>query len=423
MQSFFTPWGFSADPFDTRCLEPNEEGEALLVGRDSELLKLTQSLNSTTKWICIDGGIGQGKTSLANVAIYKQMINYLATGQGRFLIPCTSVIQVDKDKSADSIYKDVMLKVARSILGAKENDILKYCRLSDRAAIDKLFNKPFFSGAGFSLNGFGVESTSIPNESGLYEYRLFEIIDEWLRELDSANGAVVCIIDNLELTDISSAGIAEKIEKLRDSLLTKRGLIWILCGANGSVAGMASTRINAYLKKPALVLGELKCISDIVRRRIEHFGSGAYFPLADDDLMTLDKLMNHVLRECLGYIGNYCEWVSESDRKPHSDDEKKESFSAWLDFMAEDTRSSISAIDKTKAWGILTHGFSRVKFTSSEYAEFGYSQQANFSTDLTRLSELGLVVKSKSSDDGRIPEYCLSPKARLAVYKDIATNK
>lgn len=420
MQSFFTPWGFSSDPFDTRCLEANDEGEKLLVGRDREMAILATSLNSSTKWLCLDGGIGQGKTSLANVAIYKQMKNYLTTGKGRFLIPCISSLQIDKDMSADDIYRDAMVKIGRSILDSKERDVLKYCRLTDRSTIDNLFNKPFFSGGGFNISGLGFEKgPANANGTGYYDYRVFEIIEDWLKELDSANGAVVCIIDNLELVGISSAAIAEKIEQLRDLLLTKKGLIWILCGANGSVSGMASTRINAYLKKPALVLDELRCIADIVSCRIKYFGPNAYFPLAQDDLLLLDKLLNHVLRECLGYIGNYCEWVSETAQRPETEPEKRNCFSSWLDFMSEDTRGSISAIDKTKAWGILTNGFLKTNFTSKEYADFGYSQQTNFATDLGRLQELGLVVKGKSVDDGRILEYSLSPKARLAVYKEI----
>lgn len=424
MLTFFNSWGFSADPFDTRCLEPNSEGEALLVGRDEELKNLALALNMSAKWICIDGGIGQGKTSLANVAIYKQMKKYLSTGEGRFLIPCTSIIQIDKDRSAEQIAKDTMIKVARSILASKETDILKYCNLPDRSVVDKLFNKPFFTTG--KLGAFGVEieaGTANPNSSGFYDYKLIEVIEEWLEELDAANGAVVCIIDNLELVGLSSAAIAEKIEQLRDVLLTKKGLIWILCGANGSVSGMASTRINAYLKKPALVLTQLRCITDIVKRRIDYFGKVAYFPLSDDDLSILDKLMNHVLRECLGYIGNYCEWVFESGKNPLTEDDKKLCFSEWLDFMSEDTRNSIAAVDGTKSWGVLQKGFEKAKFTSKDYLDFEYSQQTNFATDLGKLDELGLVARGKSLEDGRVIEYSLTPKARLAVYKEISRQR
>lgn len=424
MKSFYNEWGFSNNPFDTRQLMPNEMGEKLLACRENELTKLIKSLNITTKWICIDGGIGQGKTSLANVAIFKQMKDYLTSKKGRFLIPCEKPIELDASKSAPEIRKDVLRSIAKTLLAKDKcgnSEILKYCTFEDKSQIKALFEKPFFTGAGITIGPLGVSKELSPNESQFYEDRLYETIESWLDELYEANGAVVCVIDNLELIGLASTEIAARLEQLRDSLLTQNGVLWVLCGANGSVQGMASTRINSYLKKPALIIDPIENIQEVIAARRSYFGPSAYFPLADADLQMLDKLMSHVLRECLGYIGNYCEWVFENDLRPITEQEKQKCFVSWLEEMSLDSKRGLERVAEKKAWTILEKGYGKKKFIALDYAEFDYSQQTNFSTDISHLVENGLLEKSKSVDDGRVIEYSLSPKARIALYKYISS--
>jgi hypothetical protein len=424
MKSFYDSWGFNENPFDTRSLEPNEEGEALLVGRDSDLAKLIKNLNNTTKWICIDGGRGQGKTSLANVAIFKQMKEFLTKGTGRFLIPCTSIIEIGSGVPTGDVREYVLNRIARTILAKDKSgnsNILKYCTLQNKSDVDKLFNKPFFSGGGLGVGGLAIQKEISPNETGLFNDTLYDLIENWLVELDESNGAVVCIIDNLDEIG-SSSTIADKLDPLRDSLLSKKGIIWILCGANGAVSGMASTKINAHLKKPSFSLGPIGNIKEVVERRVLYFGRDAYLPLSGEDLVFLDSLMSHVLRECLGYIGNYCEWVFDEGKRPESEEDKKVCFLEWLDFMSEDAKKGLAQFDEKKAWGILERGFKRDKFTSQDFRDFKYSQQSNFSKDIKQLETAGLLQKNKSENDGRVGEYSLTPKARLALYKEMKTQ-
>lgn len=425
MDSFYTEWGFSGDPFETTELLPDQMGEDLLVCRSVELDRLSKALNKSTKWICLDGGIGQGKTSLANVAIFKQMKNYLTTGAGRFLIPCRNSIQITRESDPSEVRKDILRSIARTLIAkdsSGNSEILKYCQLDDKAGISKLFSQPFFSNNGITLGPVGASSGSAPNSTDFYAETLYETIESWLEELDSANGAVVCIIDNLELVGTASTQVAAKLEELRDTLLTKRGIIWILCGANGSVQGMASTRINAHLKKPAIKIGPVSNIKEVVSTRINYFGKGAYFPLSNADLSVLDKLMSHILRECIGYIGNYCDWVYSNDHHPITEDEKKECFKLWLDEMNREVIESYPDLKNIKAWSILKKAFHMECFTLSQHNDFWYSASTNFSTDANMLVGYGLLTRSKSDIEGSNIQFALTPKARLAMYKEVVLS-
>jgi ABC-type lipoprotein export system ATPase subunit len=71
--------------------------------------------------ICIDGPVGSGKTSLANVASYSCMLDYINTPVNNpIIIPCDKILQLD-NKSDEQIKREVFLNLAQTLISKKFN--------------------------------------------------------------------------------------------------------------------------------------------------------------------------------------------------------------------------------------------------------------------------------------------------------------
>ena len=76
-QNFYHKWGFRDNFLSHQPLGPNEQGSSLISGRDDDLEKVIGRIKLGGPAVCIDGPVGSGKTSLANVAAYRAMMDFV----------------------------------------------------------------------------------------------------------------------------------------------------------------------------------------------------------------------------------------------------------------------------------------------------------------------------------------------------------
>lgn len=164
--SFYNEWGFKKNPFETSALPPSEEGNQLLVGRDSEVRKLRRRLDNAGKIPTVEGLNGVGKTSLTNVTLYRALQESIENRVGPVYIPCRKVFQLDPSTSAANFHLDVLMEVAQTLLD--EHKILRTpagrTRASKNRNLERFLNsaqvKSFTAGAWIVNGGVTTETNT-----------------------------------------------------------------------------------------------------------------------------------------------------------------------------------------------------------------------------------------------------------------------
>src|SRR5262249_53076839 len=116
MIGIYENWGFRACPFETRPLPANEEGEKLLIGRETEVKRIIQRLLSPNKIVTAEGANGIGKTSINNVAAYIAFRSFLSGDTDQLLVPCEKSFQLRPDNKVEEFVEQVFLQVGITLV-------------------------------------------------------------------------------------------------------------------------------------------------------------------------------------------------------------------------------------------------------------------------------------------------------------------
>ncbi|MFM7459701.1 MAG: hypothetical protein ACKO15_02520, partial [Burkholderiales bacterium] len=112
--------GIQSEPLqEVKALSPDAQGQRLLVGRDEMLQLVSRRLHKDGKITCLDGQVGIGKTSVANVAAKNCFDAYLNRQTTQLLIPCDQLIDLKRDQDVDEYCKRVFIAVAQTLLGRR----------------------------------------------------------------------------------------------------------------------------------------------------------------------------------------------------------------------------------------------------------------------------------------------------------------
>lgn len=423
--AFYKGWGFRDNPFYPQPLGGDETGLKLLVGRADELKSVKFSLKFGGQAVCLDGPVGVGKTSLANVAAYScELDHYQNPQESPLLIPCRSVFQINKDESPSEFKNRVLLEVAQTLIQKSKN--FQSANLPSSHALDQWLNSPTFRQIEGQILGFGGGGTSSPNESsGFSESGFAKLVTEWLEANfpDKSTGGIVCVIDNLELLETSKAA-RHTIEDLRDSLFSMHGVRWVICGAHGIVQGVvASPRLTGYLGEPLPVTRlKLQRAQEIFSSREEHFRdftqSELYLPIVADDFHQLYMILGENLRQSLAMAHSYCLSVAMSGQAPTGDEAKKERFKIWLKSNALATKSSSESHIGQTAIDLLKRAINEFQgeFTPSDCKLLGFKSIQSLRPHVKSLEDCGLVEATRDESDQRRRTITVTGKGWLVDY-------
>ena len=202
--------GFRSDPFSTKALLADTQGEELIVDREQEVNKIIRRIKEGDRIPTIEGPNGIGKTSIINVALHRVFEQSKLDDIEPMFIPCRCSFQLGKDKSVEDFLDEFYLQVALTLIENKE--ILRappgYTKAPIQTGIEGYIQSPIIRSFAATILGHGGGMNVAPNTGKGWEKVGFRAaIDGWIKLLfpKSESGAVVCVIDNLEILQSSKS--------------------------------------------------------------------------------------------------------------------------------------------------------------------------------------------------------------------------
>lgn len=421
--SVFNGWNFTDNPFSAMPLMADAEGDRLFVGRDEELRRLSIRLTSSASAVCLDGLVGVGKTSLANIAAYRAQQAYLANRRvAPLIIPCRRSFQVSTSETPDDFRLRVLIEVAQTLL-EKASVYRLGLQMDGSAGLSAWLNSPLLSQWSLGVPILSAGGGAQVNESSGYTTSGFmRTVIGWLEAIfpDNQNGGVVCVLDNLELLETSSAA-RKQLEALRDTLFTIKGLRWILCGAHGILQGVvASQRLVGHLQEPVHVPPlALTQAQHVFNARVAAYGAQngqpTYLPLEADDFHRTYLIVHESLRNALAYANDYCLHIAETGTEPKTTEEKKARFDAWLKKMATSIRDAIKIQTGPRAMKLFLDSIDKFQgeFSPSDYQALSFKSVQAMRPQVKSLEEVGLVEAQKDDIDQRRKSIVVTGKGWL----------
>lgn len=426
--SFYQAWNFTDNPFSAMPLKGDAVGNRLLVGREDQLRAVLFRLKSGGSAVCLDGPIGVGKTSLANVAAYRSELDCIANSRtSPLLLPCRSTFQISKDETPENFRFRILTEVAQTLI-QKASAFRLGVHMDGSASLSAWLNNPLLLQIEAQIAGFGLGGGAQGNETQGYLVSGFiKTVTQWLESIfpDDQTGGVICVIDNLELLETSSVA-RRTIESLRDTLFTIKGLRWILCGAHGIINSVvASQRLVGHLGQPLTVPPLLlQQAQEVFDARVENFKdhtkSTQYLPLLDDDFHKLYLVVNRNLRQTLAYAHEYCLSVAEVGQAPQTAPEKSSRFNFWLRNRAAAIRDSVKAQVAPRAMTLFSDVIKMSgEFSPGDYVALGFNSIAAMRPHVKILEEVGLLEAEKDDADQRRKSITVTGKGWLLNWVQV----
>lgn len=421
--NIYSSWGFRSNPFLPEPLAPTEDGNRLMVGRDSTLRVLKSRIATGAKISTIEGLNGIGKTSFANIAAYQLYKESTTDQSDHVFLPCRKVFQINDSQSPSEFRKEVLFEVMQTLIDLKSNLLLSpgHTRPYVNQTIDRWLNSSelvnFQVGfLGTSLGG----GRAAANTEGFSVSGFEKAAISWLKEAFPAaeNGGVIVVIDNLELLKTSSFA-ASKMEELRDYLFTLPGIRWVMCGALGIVHGVVSSpRLDGYLHEPI----ELRDVSSLYSKQIfetrvasSKKEDDARLPVTASEFNYLFELFSGNLRGVLGVLGEYCQaiWESYGGNIEHVG---PSDFNNWLEDHCERVYLAVERELGNEGLWLLARVSQSGSVNRRMYAKFKFSDEEAFNMELQRLCKCHVIVSIEDESDHTRDSFRVIKKGRLVVH-------
>lgn len=420
----YSAWGFTANPFNVKSLPADDMGTELLVGRSAELELLVRRINNPPKIPTLEGMNGVGKSSIVNVAGFSCFNRFLQDPDRPLYLPCRKIFQFTPTSNRDNFIMEVIREVAQTLLDYAvriEGDRLRSA--VEATGLRDWLNAPQMRGIQGSIGPVGAGTSLETNTGDGFALSGFpSAVKNILTQVfpDESSGAVICVIDNLELLQTSEAA-RDLLEALRDELFNVQGLRWVLCGALGIVRGVASSpRLDGMIFEPIDVRKiPDSSVSQIYSSRIEAFRTSeeAYLPLLPEDFSRLYGILFGNIRALLGHTDEFCQFVSESMLRPVSDDEKQATFEGWLTEKCRSAYEAARATIGARAWDVFTDAVVLDGlFAPSDFEHFGFTSSQAFRPHVKDLEDAGLVVSTKDEGDRRRKTIQVTPRGWLVNH-------
>jgi hypothetical protein len=406
----WTDYGFRENPYSTRAIEPTDEGVNLLVGRVREVRRLHAAITASDTHPSIEGRNGVGKTSLAQVTAYLAQRGAERELTSQIFVPLGEDLELTPDATPELFTRRVCYAVVEGF--KRHRALLKQRGLSipDTSSIDHWLNQPLFRAGGIASPGGGFTRATTPSTTaGFAEDGFIRTVFAWLAECFPSfqAGGFVCVLDNLELLE-SSTEARRFLEALRDSLLNRRGLRWVLCGSRGVVRGaVSSSRLNGVIGSPLeLEPMEPAEAAEGLSRRIDAYRMRGdyYLPVLPTGFAHIYTLLNRNLRDTFKLCQDFA--LEESARRGDrlDEDERFDRLQLWLQGEGVKYRKAATNVlsDSWKVLDLLTKQ-AKGECLMNDCERLGIDDEEEFARHVAALARANLaeVVTSKSDPAGR----------------------
>lgn len=427
--NIYSDWGFNDNPFATVALEANEEGSKLLIGREKEITKISRRIFLRPKAVTIEGYNGVGKTSLVNVAAYKLYKKFIDRDIPQLFIPNPTIFQLSPSNPTTEFIDKVYYSIGQALV--KDYPLVKRLGVlfEHVKAIENYLNTyQLHSLQGGILGVSAGESIELNTGEAFNKSGYKTIINEWLEILHKKKSGVICILDNLELVQTSKNAKAQ-LEFLRDELLTKKGIRWVLCGSSGIILGCASSpRLTGILHNPIEVKGLKKdtLSKEIFNSRFDYYRQKKkhdfdkekenYLPINDAGFALLLTILNGNIRHALYYSGEFCLWCADNEIKPVEDIQKRKQLLIWLNAYSEKLKNAfqISVSPRGRKFFLKACELDR-SFSYGEHELFDFNSTQHMKNYVAELESAELMQSIRTEEDKRRKLINVTPKG-LILY-------
>ena len=411
--SWFTMFGFDQNPYDTRALE-KETGVALLYGRETEITNVIDTLNSSTKIPLLIGVNGVGKTSIANVAVYRIIENGKTNHQTFLSLTFNAIESSDSSNYTafrNSVYRQILLKLL------DEEELLRDCGIEKKQikTVKYYFKELFQMGFGATAFGFGLNFSY--NTNPLAESNLIRITNEWLQACfaGTKKGGIICILDNLENIGTASK-VRRFLEEARDTYFNIPGLHWILCGTSTALEGaLSSSILDGYLLPLEIQPTQIKDVKDLIQHRITKCkGASEVLPPVDSNMFSwLYNEMNMKLRTTLSLCEEFSEHLFQHIQWQSKD--RKDEFEKWLNQRSAELPEQEYEVQED-AWKLFD-GITMIcddDIHSSDHMIYNISVEERFIQQCDILVKKRLLDRIDTDDS---PVYRVTKNGWLVHYR------
>lgn len=390
-ENLWSSFGFRENPYGTRALS-SEEGNRLLVGRETEVKWLTMQLTSISRVPVLTGHNGVGKTSIANVVAYRLSHEYRTENQRYFVLELNKIKYTqltDLETFEQNLYKGVINLLLKERTFLQQRGV-ESTEIND---VEDLLKKMIYTEGGGGFGPVSLNYGRTPNPSS--EQNLIEVAQQWLNKCFCApnTGGIICIIDNLENNGTSNK-VQEIIERMRDTLFSTPGLLWVLCGtqvvANGA---LTSSLLNGYLSECKIEpIDEINAL-ELMRRRIEYYGKEDVDPPVDERLFKFiyEIVVNKQLRDALKLCEDFAQHLYINTRRQTED--RSEELKLWLNQKIGRLPNRLNGMSD-KVWSFFDNiaDFGG-EFTSTDYRFLGITSEDELEKVVLSLIKNSLLVK------------------------------
>jgi hypothetical protein len=408
-------FGFDRNLYDTHPVGGNDLGQRLLVGRAVELKSIKNRIRNINSVVSVEGPNGVGKTSLVLVAGYQLECETEKLGKNS-LILIQDPFQFTAEDSAIDFKRKVYASIASQFI---KNEAIYRKRLDLQFNLNPLqawLENPMFVQGSATFAGFGGGAGRSPNESSGFDlHGFFSVVDRLLGAAFQADGAVICILDNLEILNTSQAA-RQKLETLRDDLFSKHGIKWVVCGARGIVRSVAtSPRLQGRLQEPMLIEPLNKgSIEELIKSRVKEFGTNpdAVPPVGQRSFTDIFEILNDNLRDALKFSGDFSLWLFDKGNYQPDNDELHALFEIWLAEQSDKYAENLNV--PPRAWKLFDKICEQGGSVSpSDYQEFDFNSSQNMRGQVAKLEAADLVTSELDETDHRRKTITIMAKGWL----------
>ena len=357
------------------------------------------------------------------VAGYRMQLASVKAEAGTLYVPVQRFFQVGE--SQPDFEEEVFREVAQTLIDNADAFRRSALEVPDIEQLNRWLNSPQFSSGGAQLFGAGASLGSEPNSSDGFTKSGFPnaVRGELQKCFPTAGaGAVVCVLDNLELLQTSQRA-RETLEGLRNRVFDVPGIRWVLCGSRGIVSRARSERLSGFFAAP-LELGPLsdEAAIELIRRRLEFFGDeeGCYAPVPPESFDFLYRALHFNLRDSLAYAQQFSDWlyaeyIAEEKSLPALED-RQQLLESWLSYEADRAQASAKGI-QPRVWQFfdqLAKDGGRCR--ASDFETFEFNTQQQMGSAVTALAGINLLVRETDPENATRNIHSITPQGWLVFF-------
>jgi len=253
--SFWEKLGLEDNPYDPKPLGISKDNKKLFVGRDRELKQLKTITSGGSGGICIiEGEIGVGKTSFVNIF-------QLSKFEKDNFLPAFESIELAENTDATNFLLSLLSSMISNLEQVVESKLLmKYEEYKKaKAFVDSTIESGWGISAQAVIGGGISKSKTRIQPPTVVLQTIKKTIDEWVEFVNEKVGysSIIVTLDNFDI--ISEESITGFLNSMRDTLISRNNIWWIIIGQKGlsSILAKEIPRVSGMITGKSIIINAL----------------------------------------------------------------------------------------------------------------------------------------------------------------------